>query len=471
MLNNIKKLFDNKIIKAGSWYTITNFFIKGITFLTIPIFTRLLTTAEYGFTSIYTSWVGIFSIFISFNLYSTVGRAKIDFKEEYDEFNSSVMFFSLITFFLYLSIFILFESFFLSMTGLPKILFYLMVFQSYLFFLQEYIINKFRFDYNYKAVSIVNIFLTGLGVLFSIFLIVMVFQDDRVFGKILGQILPLIVMGLFTLIYFISKGKTLVNFKYWKYALILGVPLVFHALANVINSQFDRILINRYLGPSEAGIYSFSYNIGIIIQVLSTSFNQAWVPWFYEKMETRNLKTIRSYAGMYRDVFTVAYAVVLLISPELIKIMGDKNYWAGISIMPWIMMAYYFQFMYSFEFQIEIVHKKTYLISAASILSAIINITLNIIFIPKYGYTAAAITTVVSYFFLFLFHYFMASKVIKDNVFGMKFHLVSLGYVSGLTLFFFISKEIMLIRFLGVLSIVVAFVYRFIKNKKMNLFK
>ena len=468
MLNGVKKLFDNKIIKAGSWYTITNFFIKGITFLTIPIFTRLLTTAEYGVTSIYTSWVGIFSIFIGFNLYSTVGRAKIDFKDEYDEFNSSVMFFSLVSFLVYLIIFITFESFFLSITGLSRVLFYLMVLQSYLFFLQEYIINKFRFDYNYKAVSIVNIILTGLGVLFSIFLILMVFQNNRVFGKITGQILPLIAMGLFTLIYFMAKGKTFINIKYWKYALVLGVPLVFHALANSVNSQFDRILINRYLGASEAGIYSFSYNIGVIIQVLSTSFNQAWVPWFYEKMEARNIKSIRNYASTYRDVFTVVYAGILLISPELVKIMGNESYWAGISIMPWILMAYYFQFMYSFEFQIEIVHKKTYLISAASIMSAVINIVLNIIFIPKFGYTAAAVATVISYFFLFLFHYFMASKVIKDNIFGLKFHLVSLSYVFGLTAFFFIFEENMIIRFIGILFIIALFVYRFIKNRKSN---
>jgi O-antigen/teichoic acid export membrane protein len=59
----------------------------------------------------------------------------------------------------------------------------------------------------------------------------------------------------------------------------------------------------------------------------------------------------------------------------------------------------------------EFFYRKTGLISLGTLLSAIINITLNIIFVPKFGYIAAAITTTISYLFLFIFHYLITSNL------------------------------------------------------------
>jgi len=98
----------------------------------------------------------------------------------------------------------------------------------------------------------------------------------------------------------------------------------------------------------------------------------------------------------FRDLFTVAYIVILFLSPEIIKIVADKRYWIGLSVVPYIFMAYYFNLMYSFEVNVEFYVKKTHLIPIGTILSAALNVILNIIFIPKYGYVAAAITTVIS---------------------------------------------------------------------------
>ncbi len=89
---DLKKLFGNKVVKVGSWYTVTNFFTKGISFWTIPIFTRLLSTENYGIVSLFTSWVGTFSIIISLDLMGSVGRGKTEFKEKYNEFSSSILF-------------------------------------------------------------------------------------------------------------------------------------------------------------------------------------------------------------------------------------------------------------------------------------------------------------------------------------------------------------------------------------------
>lgn len=474
MIKIIKEIFKNKVIKAGSWYTITNFLIKGVNFLTIPIFTALLSTSEYGITNIYLSWVNIVSILMGFELYTILGKARTDLKEEYDTFHSSAIFFSLTSFSVFVIFSVVFKDIFLSFTGLSPLLSYLMLAHAYGYFLQQYLINKYRFDYQYKNVSIINVFLTGLGVFLSIVLILTVFSNQPVEGKIIGQLIPIIVIGLYTIYYFLKKGKFKIKLPHWKYILLLGTPLIVHAVSRVLNNQFDRILIDRYVGASEAGIYSFVYNIGTVLQVILISFNQAWVPWFYDKMEENNRKLIRSVGKGYRDLFTFIFAGILLLSPEIMTVMaGDSSYITSTTMMIvlWILMADYFQFMYNLEVYVEIFHKRTSLVSIASVIAAIINVTLNIIFIPQYGSIAAAITTVIAFLTMFIMHYFMASVVIGDSIFGKKFHLVSIIKLVIISFVYYLGINYLWIRliFLGIYGILeirnIYFVYKkIVKN-------
>jgi O-antigen/teichoic acid export membrane protein len=464
---NIKNILNHKVVKASGWYTLTNFFLKGLAFLTIPIFTRLLTTGDYGTVALYTSWVGIFTIVMTLDLKVSVGRGFYDFKEEYNQFVSSVIFLSLLVFCSFLGLFIIFNDFFLNITGLTKILFYIMIFQAYFAFVNEYAIYKFKFEYKYKLVSILTITTTIAGILLSIFLVVNVFETQRYLGKIIGGASIAITAGIFWFIYLIIKGKKLVDFKYWKYALFLSVPLIMHNVSGIVNNQFDRIIINKYLGDSPTGIYSFAYNVGMIVTVLLASLNQAWVPWFYEQMDKKNYANIKKKADTYRDFFVLAYALLLFISPELVRIMADERYWEGLYIVPWIFMAYYFQYMYTLEVNVEFFHKRTGLISLGTILSAAINVVLNIILIPIYGYPAAAVTTAISYLFLFIFHYILTSKVIKHSVWGIRFHLKSLIYLVFITLAFIMLQDLILLRILLFMVMLMAFYY-VAKSRKIN---
>ena len=131
---NIKDVLNHKVVKAGSWYTITEFFLKGITFLTIPVFTRLLSTADYGIASLYTTWVGIFTIIIGLNLDVSITKGKYDFKDDYDQFVSSVIFLSFLVFLAYILIFTLMGNKIQSITGFTGFLFYFMLLQALHFY-------------------------------------------------------------------------------------------------------------------------------------------------------------------------------------------------------------------------------------------------------------------------------------------------------------------------------------------------
>ena len=82
---------DKKALKSGIWYTVSNFLIRSIGFITTPIFTRLLTKSEFGAFNNYSSWLSIITIFVTFNLESTLISAKYDYKESFDEYILSLL--------------------------------------------------------------------------------------------------------------------------------------------------------------------------------------------------------------------------------------------------------------------------------------------------------------------------------------------------------------------------------------------
>ncbi|WP_180958520.1 lipopolysaccharide biosynthesis protein [Planococcus sp. Urea-3u-39] len=466
-----KKVKLNKVVEAGGWYTLSNFFVRGMEFLTIPVFTRLLTTEEYGIVSLYYTWVALFTIILSLNLVVNVGRGKYDFKDDYDNFLASLTFLSFLLFLFYLIIFIIFNGFFLEITNLTKLLFFLMVFQAYFSFIRQFTLLKLKFDYKYKTASVINILFSLLGLFLSIFFIINFFEENKYLGQILGSWIVIILLGVFCAVYLLLKRGKLFSWRYWKYGLSLSIPLILHNLSNIANAQFDRIAINKYIGDAETGIYSFAYNIGMIVSVLMISLNEAWVPWMYEKLNNNQFSILLERAKIYRNIFSLLFTLILFISPELIKIMASEEYWAGLYIIPWIFMAYYFQFMYIFEVNVEFFYKKTGLISLGTISSALINIILNIIFVPQYGFIAAAITTVISFFLLFLFHYIITNKIIKVNVFGAKFHFISIIQGSLIIIVFFLIENLVIIRYLLIFSLIfIGFIYfkKILNNKLLE---
>ncbi len=464
---DLKRIINNKVIKAGSWYTVTELFLKGIAFLTIPIFTRLLSTTDYGLASLYTTWVGIFTIIIGLNLNASITKGKYDFRENYDEFVSSIIFLSLLIFLGYLFVSLMFRTRIQSITGFNGMIFYFMLFHAYFDFIRKSLITKFRVEYNYKKISLISIIISILGVLLSIFFIIFVFKTNPYIGKILGNGILIIIFGIIFLFYFLRNSKgNLVNLKYWKYALSFSVPLIFASLSGLVNAQFDRIIINRYIGASATGLYSFAYNIGMIMAVLTYAFDQAWAPWVYETMENRDFIKIKEKGEIYRSIYTVFYAILLFISPELIKIMANQNYWESLVILPYIFAGYYLSYMYTLEVKTEFFYRKTNLISIGTIFSAAINITLNLVFVPKFGYIAAAATTTISYLFLFAFHYMITSKVIKKAVYGLNFHVVSLISVVIISMYYVFFVNVFFARVIGIF-LMLSFGYLNLKNKKV----
>ena len=164
---------------------------------------------------------------------------------------------------------------------------------------------------------------------------------------------------------------------------------------------------------------------------------------------------------------------MILFSKELVYIIADKKYHTALELVPIIIIGYTFVFLYNFFFHYAAYYKRTGLLSINTFIAGIANIVLNYIFIPKYGYVAAAYTTAVSYFLLFCLHYMNVKFVIKEKIFPLKFILLDLVIVIGITIFvFFIGdliKSYILYLIIKIVIFMVMFYYFFLIGKKINL--
>ena len=146
----------------------------------------------------------------------------------------------------------------------------------------------------------------------------------------------------------------------------------------------------------------------------------AWTPWFYEQMAAGKEKDIRQKTAWYVLLMSVIAVLLMLVCPEIILIMGGQKYTESRYTVVPIVLGMYFAFLYALPAAIEYYHKKTKLIAVGTVCAAIINVVLNAVFIPLFGYVAAAYTTVVCYVLYFFFHLFIARRILGRFLFDMK---------------------------------------------------
>lgn len=129
---------------------------------------------------------------------------------------------------------------------------------------------------------------------------------------------------------------------------------------------------------------------------------------------------MKKVSNYYLVVFTLITMIVMVVSIDLAKFMAPKDYYSGLSLVVPITLGYFFQFLYSLPVNAEFYEKKTSFIAIGTVASAIVNILLNMIFIPRLGIIAAGYTTVFTYFLLFIFHYNIAKKLRINNYLTQK---------------------------------------------------
>lgn len=409
-----------KALKAGLSYTIGNIFCKGLSFISAFIFARLMTPADYGIYNTFCSYVSILAVAIGFALHVSIKNAKIDYEKKLSEYCSSISLIVVANSVFLIALSLVYKQQLSEILSLPAMMVVIVVIESFanamLMLYNDYLAVNFL-SKKYLVISLVYA-IVGMGL--SLILVTTVFSDMRYMGRAFGTMIPLLCIALYILSTLYKTSAPKINREYWKYGLKISLPIVPHGLSQLLLSQFDRIMIKKSIGDFVAGMYSFANNIGFIFQIITNSMDTAWNPWFFGRMSEKDYGTIRKSANIYAAAVAVMACCLFLISPELILIMGGNEYRESRYVVIPIVLSVYFSFMYTLPSAIEYYYKKTNLIAIGTMAAAALNVLLNSIFIPLYGYTAAAYTTVFCYACYYVIHTFVSRHIHGSFIYNIK---------------------------------------------------
>lgn len=400
--------------RASIWFLICSFLQKGVSTITTPIFTRIMTTAEYGSYNVFNSWMGILSIIITLQLYSGLfEQGLVKFSSERSIFSSSLQGLTLTLCLGWTGIYLAFRSFWNSVFSLTTVQMLAMIALIWTSAIFRFWSAEQRVEYKYRNLVLITLFVSILNPCLSVYLVL--HAEDKVTARILGLLISELI-GYTGLFYAqMRRGKTFYSGRYWKYSIIFALPLIPHYLAQIVLASSDRIMIQRLVGESEAGIYSLAYTISSVMTLFNTALSQTISPWIYQKIKDEKLEDIGNLSYIAMGFIAALNIMLIAFAPEIVHIFAPPSYYEAIWVVPPVAISIYFIFMYDFFAKFEFYYEKKFFIMLASIIGAVLNLVLNYIFIPTFGYVAAGYTTLACYIAYVIGHYTFMKRVVKEH--------------------------------------------------------
>lgn len=412
MIKKIRKKYESMAlpVKAGMWFMICNIIPQVITVVMTTIFTRILSTNDYGISSNYSAWYGILSIFITLNLNCGVyNNAMLKYEKDRDAYTSATMGLSILLGLIGFVILMVFRNPLSRAMSLPVSLLLCLALQCLLYNSYGCWISRVKYEYNYKYLILLTLIVSICSPLLSVTFIY--FSENKAVGKVWGQSAIYILLGVIFYVLAFSKNRNLYNKEYWIYALKFNLPLVPHYLSLVILNQSDRVMITSMCGAAENGLYSVAYSAASLLLIFNSALTQSLTPWCYENMKNKNFDAMKKIINVVCCIYAGIDLLFIMLTPEVIAILAGAKYAEAVYVIPPVASSMYLILLYNIYSIFEFYYEKTKPVMVCSMLSAGLNIFLNYLFIPQYGYLAAGYTTLVCYLFNSIMHTFVLRRI------------------------------------------------------------
>ena len=461
-------------VKASMWFMAASIVSKGISMFTTPIFTRLLTTEQYGIYSIYQSWYSIIAVFATLNLGGGVyNNGLIRFGADRARMSSSLLGLSTTVTLLLLALYMCAADFWNDVFGMPAP-FMVAIFLEALF-VPAYTFWSIeeRFDYRYRNLVLCTLLIAFAGPALGV---VGIISTDvyKVEARVFSFVFVQAAVGLVFYVRNFWRGRMFFSRRYWVFALRFNLPLIPHYLSNMLLGQSDRIMIARMIGSGQAAIYSVAYTVSTMMQLVTGAINSSYIPFTYKAIKENRLYRIKGSATLLLAIVAMGCIAAMALGPEIIFLFASTDYYEARWVVPPVSASVFFTFVYPLFGNIEFYYEKTKMVMAATTTAAAVNLVLNYFAIQMFGYIAAAYTTLLCYMLLAAAHCINAHMILKKMGMGFRPLLILSGVVCGAMALMLLVYDHAAIRYLIAVGIG-AFAYRnrrkvlegigFIKNK------
>lgn len=427
--------------------------LNGVNFILIMLFTRFMTTDNYGIVSVYQAYVLFMAVIAGLNSQGSIGPAFVHINEErHNDYLASIMLLSLIGFLIICMVSFLSMPWISSFSQLEPSLIYLMLGHSFGNFCFNFANVKYVYSRKAQYSCLMALAVSAAMVLLSWVGITQTSIDlPQYMIRILGLAIPYILCGIFVLLSTFSAGNPFISLKeHWKFCVPICIPLVFHGISQVILAQTDKIMLQKMLQDnSTVGVYSFIVTFVHVLNSIYVALNNTWIPIYYSYIKEKSNEELYARTRSYAFLFTSLVVGFLMVAPEFVKLFADSAYWGGISLIPIVALSVFMVFLYSFSINYELYYRESRWIAVGTTAAAICNIILNSLLIPYFKTYGAAVATLISYVLLYYFHEHCA-KNIKGNTypFAKLFFAQNLLIVIFFSVLFYVFQNMWVIRWI-----------------------
>lgn len=440
----------HKLISDTSAFALCRFASRAITFILLPLYTAVLSTAEYGISDAVLTTINLLAPILTLCISESILRMtfEVDFKKNELFWNATV--------------FILVGTALLcSLTYIAKILkisFYdywwefILIFT--LFNIDQNISYFSRALNKVKVIAFVGVVQTITIVSCNI-LFLLVFKLglygyflSTIIGYLVAIILNFIIGKLYLYIFPLRINRSLV-----KKMLIYSAPLVVTNIAWWINTSADKYMVEYFLGVDQRGLYAVAYKIPLILTTLTTIFTDSWRLTAYEDNSTDFPRFFSSVLNKLFGFCTLCCSFLIAFSEVLAKLLFSKEFFISWRCVPFLLMAFAFSTLSGFLASLFTKSKLTGKMSISTVSGCLVNIILNLVLIPRYGINAAGFTTFLAFFVTWTIRFLQSEKIISITINVKNFIIETIVlFAMSLTMMFDLSFRYIVCVF-GVLII------------------
>lgn len=400
-------LFNSLILFLGKFST------QFISFLLLPLYTAYFKTEDYGIVDLITTYIVLLVPVITIQTEMYVFRYLIDNREDEKEktriISNSLLVVSIMTFissilFCIICCFIdIRYSFYLLLMVLSTIL-------SNLFMQISRGLGK-NVDYSLSCViiGITNIFLNSVLIIFMKLGVEAVFISS-IISNLIGTLFLLFKHKIYNYV-----SVSVLKFTNIKEIISYSLPLIPNGIVWWVVDTSDRTIISLILGLSANGIYSISNKFSHIINSFYSIFNMSWT----ESLSLYLKDNDDFLESTFNSIFKILCSLCLILLNSmfiLFAIFINKQYYSAYNYTFILIVAGIFSMLSSNLSAVYIAAKKTRSIAVTTIIAAICNLLIHLSLINWLGLNAATISTLISFFILFLIRYIDIQKIVKLKI-------------------------------------------------------
>ncbi|MDT6965526.1 lipopolysaccharide biosynthesis protein [Lactiplantibacillus pentosus] len=384
-MDRYKKLFSNSAI-----FAIGNLGSKMITFVMVPLYTRYLTTSQYGQSDVLSTIVSLLTPILTLSIIDAVFRFAIDKASDNRQVLTNGIYISLISAVICLLLSPIIARFHYGIY--VCVLTYASAIES---MFQQFARGIGRS----KLYASTGILMTIITVISNIIMIVLFgwglngYLASMLIAQIGGLLYLLIALKAWRYISFNNINKSLAI-----QMLIYSVPLIPNAVSWWLSNSANKIFIALMIGASANGIYAVANKIPSLISVFYTIFTQAWQISAVEEFKSKDVgKFFSTVLSATMSVLFIGVALLTLLSKILVYILSTPDYYSAWQIVPWLSLAVLYSCVSSFIGTVYTSSMKTGQLLSTTMAGAVINVLMNLIMIPVMGVVGAGVGAAVSF--------------------------------------------------------------------------